>query len=201
MVAVSSERPTGAAREDRAERGPLSALQGLLILSTLLLRQDDPRRILHTVATAAPAMAPCRTEGVIFNGHWSDLRASEGESEVSLDTLTGNLETPSEGGVLSLSGAMWGFAYPLLSSVEALGFLVVSAEVIPTQHEQFLLRALAQQGGAAVANAILHARERDHAAQLGQAILSLERERGHPAAPHPGRTGAGGTGRDRPGGP
>ena len=176
MVAVSSEPPIGAVREDRGERERPSALQGLLILATLLLRQDDPGRILHTVASAAPAMAPCRTEGVIFDGQWSDLRTSDGESEVFLDTLLGNLETPSEGGMLPLSGAIWGFAYPLLSSVRPLGFLVVSAEVIPTQHEQFLLRALAQQGGVAVANAILHARERDRVARLRQTILALERD-------------------------
>ena len=140
MVVRHRSRPAG-----RPEKrgGELSALRGLLILSALLLRQGDPRRILHLVATAAPALASCRTQGVVFDDRWSDLVTSDGESQVFLDELISNLPTPSQGGVLSLSVAAWGFAYPLLSGVEASGFLVVSAEVIPTPHEQFLLRALA----------------------------------------------------------
>jgi DNA-binding PucR family transcriptional regulator len=171
---VPSEPPSGPAREEREEGGQLSALRGLLVLYAVLLRQKDPRRILHLIATAAPALASCRTQGVVFDGQWSDLLISD-ESQIVLDKLISKLQTPSQGGVLPLSTAMWGYAYPLLSGVEASGFLVVRAEVIPTQHEQFLLRALAQQGGVAVANAILHARERDHAAQLQEAILALER--------------------------
>jgi DNA-binding PucR family transcriptional regulator len=176
VVDVLPEPPSWPAREERGEPGQLSALKGLLVLSALLLRQGDPELILHLVATAAPALAPCRTQGVVFDGRWSDVRTSEGKSTIFLDTLISKLQMPSQGGVLPLSGAVWGFAYPLLSWVGASGFLVVSAEVIPTRHEQFVLRALAQQGGVAVANAILHARERDHAAQLRQAILALERD-------------------------
>ena len=52
---------------------------------------------------------------------------------------------------------------------------MVSGDVVPEDHEHFLVGVLIQQAAAALANARLHARERDHAERLRETNLALER--------------------------
>ena len=54
-------------------------------------------------------------------------------------------------------------------------YLVVGADQEPAETERFLLQVLAQQAGVALANARLHAREREQAEQLRAANLALRR--------------------------
>ena len=80
-----------------------------------------------------------------------------------------------DGGLLTLAGVPWSWAYSLSSPHGPSGYLVVGAQVPPADGERFLLQVLAQQAGAALANARLHARERDQAAALRAANLALQR--------------------------
>jgi GGDEF-like domain len=80
-----------------------------------------------------------------------------------------------------VEGAHWAWAYPLFSLDDLGGYLVVSLDTEPEPHYQFLLNVLAQQTGAALANARLHTRERAStereraiADELRSANLSLE---------------------------
>ena len=79
------------------------------------------------------------------------------------------------GGAVTLTGSGWAWAFPLNGTSGHLGHLVVGARREPSGEEQFLLRALAQQVGGALANRRLHAQEQDTAATL--AVLN-ERLRG-----------------------
>ena len=65
-----------------------------------------------------------------------------------------------------LAGTTWAWAYPLTGISGHLGYLVVGAQREPSGEEQFLLRALAQQTGGALANRRLHAQELATAATL-----------------------------------
>ena len=55
------------------------------------------------------------------------------------------------------------------------GFLVVGAGPEPAETERFFLQVLAQQAGVALANARLHAREREQAEKLRASNLALQR--------------------------
>ena len=69
----------------------------------------------------------------------------------------------------------WSWAYSLSSRHGPAGYLVVGAPAPPAQSERFLLKALAQQMGVALANARLHSREREQAGELRVANLALVR--------------------------
>lgn len=81
-----------------------------------------------------------------------------------------------------MDGAGWAWAYPLVSPDDMGGYLVVSRDIEPEPHYQFLLNVLVQQTSAALVNARLHDRERASAEreraiadELRTANLALER--------------------------
>ena len=69
----------------------------------------------------------------------------------------------------------WAWAYPLSSPYGPGGYLVVGAAGPLAEGERFLLQVLAQQAAGALANAHLHHRERERAAELQVANLALRR--------------------------
>ena len=79
------------------------------------------------------------------------------------------------GGALVLGGVAWSWAYSLSGPHGPAGYLVVGAEGRPAESERFLLRVLAQQTGVVLANARLHHRERERAAELVAAHRALLR--------------------------
>ena len=102
-----------------------------------------------------------------------------------------------------MAGQPWRRALALRSMAGQVGYLIVGAAQDPPSSEQFLLRALAQQTGVALANARLHAKERATAEDLRAANTALSRTvralkqttastTGSPASPRPvrGRTGS-----------
>lgn len=137
------------------ERELLSSMRSLLVLGKLMTEGADENQILQLATTAAPSLAHCTTVTV-------ELAPAGGAQRAA-----GRVRTiASTGGAVTLPGVGWAWAYPLSSSTGHLGHLVVGADREPSGEEQFLLRALAQQTGGALANQRLHAQEQATAATL-----------------------------------
>jgi len=170
--------PGGAGGEDgrSGRRDPLreqlSALRSLLVLSMLLTRQDDEAWILHLVANAVESLGHGVTERILLDGRWTEVRLPQ--HELSGPDLIGTV-LPQEGAAFELRGVPWAWAYSLSSPRGPAGFLVVGAGQEPAEGERFLLQVLAQQAGVALANARLHARERDQSEKLRATNLALRR--------------------------
>jgi len=129
-------------------RGLLSTMRSLLVLGQLMIESTGEKQILDLAVTAVPSLANCWVVGL------------EGGEPGGLDDAPTTSTTGGPmGGPVAVDGAGWGWAYPLGSSHGRFGALVVAAAEEPTDEEQFLLRALAQQTGAALANQQLHAQE------------------------------------------
>ena len=154
--------------------GKLFALRSLLWSAPLLVEQGDPNLILHLVATAVPTLTRCRTDGIMFESQWYEVAPDYTNNRFRLQDLVVVLD-PIVGAPGSGPDGRWTCAFPLANGSQASGYLVVSADLAPSDHEQFLLRSLAHQAGVALANAILHARERDEAEGLRVEVSALER--------------------------
>ncbi len=143
------------------ERGLLSSMRSLLVLGKLMTEGADENQILLLATSAAPSLARCSTVAVELAGGTPPVALAADLARVG--TTGGPVELPDTG---------WAWAFPLSSLSGHLGHLVVGATCEPTAEEQFLLRALAQQTGGALANRRLHAQE-----QATAATLSLLNER------------------------
>jgi sugar diacid utilization regulator len=164
--------PHGSPGGDESLREQLSDLRSLLVLSMILTRQDDEAGILHLVARAVESLGPCWTERILFGGRWTEIRVPE--HRPSGPDLEASI--PAQEGVrFGLAGVPWSWAYPVSSPRGPSGYLVVGAEQEPDESERFLLQVLGQQAGVALANALLHAREREQTEQLRVANLALRR--------------------------
>ena len=137
-------------------RGLLSTMRSLLVLGQLMTESTGEKQILELATTAVPSLARCRVIGVEQNG-----------TGVRSPALAAQLRSvgPS-GGLVLIADAGWAWAFPLGGPVGHYGHLVVAADCEPTGEEQFLLRALAQQTGTALANQRLHAQEQATATEL-----------------------------------
>ena len=169
--------PTRSSASDDAgagAEGQLSALRSLLALAALLVEQEEPSRILHLVAAAVTPLTTARTVGIMFESRWHEVTPGEAKQKLALEDLLAVLD-PVEGGRLPQRDGRWACAYPLTSGRQAWGYLVVSADLAPSDHEQLLLGALARQAGVALANAVLISRERDQSQSLKVAYSALER--------------------------
>jgi len=160
----------GPPAEDGPVREQLSALRSMLVLAMLLTQQDNQASILHLVAHAVESLGSCVAEGIFLDGQWQDFRLPR-RGAASLPAL--GLAT--EGGPVTLADVPWSWAYSLSSRHGPAGYLVVGAQIRPADGERFLLQVLAQQAGVALANAGLHAREREQAEELRVANLALQR--------------------------
>lgn len=138
----------------------------------LLIQQNDEATILHFVANAVEALGPCQTERILLDGQWLEVRAPVHEPR-SVDAA--NLVLAHEGTRFELTGVPWSWAYSLANPRGPSGYLVVGARRELAKSERFLLQVLAQQAGVALANARLHAREREQAEELRVTNLALRR--------------------------
>lgn len=152
---------TGVEASHQAGRGLLSTMRSLLVLGQLMTESTGERQILDLAMTAVPSLARCRVVGI--GG------ASAGPYVATVPGLARQLVAlgPVEGPV-SVPEAPWAWAYPLGSPRAHFGFLVLAATEAPTSEEQFLLRALAQQTGSALANRRLHQQELETARELSK---------------------------------
>ncbi len=164
----------GVARVDPLLRNQLSSLQGLLVLSMLMTESGDERQILHLATTSVPSLGRCHLGGVhLLGSGWqaSSPPYTEPEIRATIDAQLSSLR--GGGGMLSVPGEQWVWAFPLRGLEGPIGHLVVAAAGEPAESEQFLLRVLAQQTGVALVNARLHAKERATAEQLSAANTAL----------------------------
>lgn len=136
-------------------REVLSSMRSLLVLGKLMTEGADEQQILLLASSAAPSLARCRTATVVL----ADDARDPG--------LVEQLEHRGVvGGPVELPDLPDAWAYPLSSHDGDLGHLVVGGVADLSSEEQFLLRALAQQTGGALANQRLHAQEQATAATL-----------------------------------
>jgi DNA-binding PucR family transcriptional regulator len=145
---------TAVAASAQRERGLLSSMRSLLVLGKLMTEGADENQILMLATTAARSLARCTAVTV---------ELTDGTPPASLGSLA---RVGTSGGAVELPETEWAWAFPLSSQSGHLGHLVVGAGCEPTNEEQFLLRALAQQTGGALANRRLHAQEQATAATL-----------------------------------
>jgi sugar diacid utilization regulator len=157
---------------DDAVCDQLSALRSLLVLSILMTRQDSQASILQVAVNAVESLGPCKALGIFVDDQWQDVHAFHREGG-SLAIASG--AGPQGPGRFEVPGMRWSWAFPLSSTPESAGYLVAGAEGQPTESAWFLLQALAQQAGLALANARLHRRERKQATQLRAANFALRR--------------------------
>jgi sugar diacid utilization regulator len=161
---------TGPPDHDGPVREQLSALRSMLVLAMLLTQQDSQDSILHYVANAVESLGSCTAEGIFLDGLWQDVRIP-GRKAATLPAVV----DAGEGGPVTLADVPWSWAYSLSSRHGPAGYLVVGAPVPPAESERFLLQVLAQQAGAALANARLHSQEREQAGELRVANFALMR--------------------------
>jgi DNA-binding PucR family transcriptional regulator len=164
----------------RALDGQLASFRPLLALSMVMTSSRDETEILRIATTAVSSLSGGRVKAVYFDGGWHGA-VSAGRPADADFLLAQFASLGRTGGAMHAEGALWAWAYPLFSLDELGGYLVVSLDAEPESHYQFLLNVLAQQTGAALANARLHARERDSAERdraiaddLRSANLALE---------------------------
>jgi sugar diacid utilization regulator len=139
----------------------LSSLHAVLVLSMLMNVSGDEEQILSMAATAVPSLARCRLEGAFSTATgWQDtteLLSSPAVRRALEDQLK---ESGTTGTELTLHRRTWAAAYPIRSRTGVLGYLILSACRDVSMEEKFLLHALTQQCGVALANARLINRER-----------------------------------------
>lgn len=167
-------------------REQLSWLRSLLALSMILTQQDSEENILRFVAHAVESLGPFKTYGIFADGHWQDVRPSrpgrpdDGPAGLPAPIPAGapgpgGVPGPTAGGLFTLEGVPWSWAYALVGRHGLFGYLAVGAKEEPAAGDRFLLHVLAQQAGTALANAHLHGREQEQARELGAANLALRR--------------------------
>ncbi|HEX3336242.1 MAG TPA: helix-turn-helix domain-containing protein, partial [Jatrophihabitans sp.] len=152
----------------------LSNLQGLLMLSMLMIESGDERKILHLAASSMPSFGRCHMVGVyLSDGGWRtpDGAATPPAADVELTAQLGAVAR--SGGEIAIPGHRWAWALPLRSVGGHIGYFVAAADGEPSAAEQFLLRVFAQQTGVALANAGLHAKERATGGELRAANAVL----------------------------
>src|SRR5260370_13808216 len=118
----------------------LAARRRLLVLALRLTQQDDQRRVLEMVATAAESLVPCRTEGILLDQAWQDIgRRGYGlpPAEIASAAAAG------QGGLITLAGVPWAWAYPIPAARGTARYLVVGAGSALASGDKFLLRSLA----------------------------------------------------------
>jgi len=160
------------AGDDPAVRILLSSLRALLALSALMTEREDEEEIVRLAMEVVPSLGDCHSEGAYLDGAWL---ATPGAARAAVGLEEHLQARGAGGGPVDIPTVLWAWAYPLASPGGPSGHLLVGAADEPPEDVQFLFRTLAQQTGVALANARLHAREREAAAKLRVANFALER--------------------------
>lgn len=151
-----------------SQRDALSRLRSLLVLSQLMMESTSERQLVQLAVGAARSLAPC-------DDAWISLDRSTGLPTGAGDGAGADTDARGDHHGLRAEEREDGtLAYPLRAAQGHLGWLVVSCRTQPSEEQRFLLRALAQQTGAAVANRRLHEQERHAAAEAAAANSRLQ---------------------------
>jgi sugar diacid utilization regulator len=155
----------GGARPDEWWRGQLSNLYGLFVISMSMFEAREVDAILRLAETSAPALSDCEvvatylvSRGVVTSR--PATRSPDASIAAQVRGLTGNT------GPVVLPHGAWGWCFALRAQSGVHGCLVVRAAKRPPKEEFFLLEALGQQTGRALAAALLRRREAEQAVRL-----------------------------------
>jgi DNA-binding PucR family transcriptional regulator len=144
-----------------ALRQQIGNLHSLFVLSMMMTESRSEDQILNLAASSVSPMVGCTVEGIYLLRDQDLVRAyGTLEPGVQLEGLAGG------DGAVSIPGRTWSWAYPLRSLAGHSGYLIASAPTEPPAEERFVLKALAQQTGTALASAELHRRDQLFAAEL-----------------------------------
>jgi sugar diacid utilization regulator len=157
-----------------AWREHLSNLRGLLVLSMLMTASEDPAHIARLAISSVPSFGPARGRAIhIADAGFVALEETCAEPAVLSALEAQLLSLQSVGGGVEIPGDAWAWAFAL-GGGRRRGFLVAGAAAEPSKGARFFLQVLAQQTGAALNVARLHASERAAAEQLATLNASLE---------------------------
>ena len=152
-------------------RQQISNLHSLFVLSMMMTESRNEDQILSLAASSVAPMVGCSVEGIYLlrEGSLVPVHTSNGRANLAsqLDGL-GGIDGP-----VNVSGRSWSWAYPLRCLAGHSGYLIVSAPVEPSPEERFVLKALAQQAGTALASAQLHRRDQLFAGELASVNEAL----------------------------
>lgn len=145
-------------------RGQLSNLRGLSVVSTMMFDGREADDIIRLVTTWVPSLSGCGAKAAYLFIDGAFSRSDDVEDDAELERQVRLLDGGS--GSIDLADGSWCWAFALHGRIGLTGYLVVHAAAEPSKEEFFLLEALGQQTAAALANASLHRREREHALDL-----------------------------------
>ena len=162
----------GGARPDHWWRQQLSNLYGLFVISMLMFEAREADAILRLAATSAPALSDCEVVAsyLVIHGVLTsrpDTKSPDAQIAAQVGSLSGNT------GPIVLADGAWGWCFALCGQVGLNGCLVVRAAKPPPREEFFLLEALGQQTGRALAAAWVYRRETEQAVELQQLNTAL----------------------------
>jgi hypothetical protein len=153
---------------NEALRDQMSNLCSVFALSMMLFDRVDEEEILKLVTSSVPALGPFEAEGTYLVR--DDLRRGADGSAIRRDPLA---VLAGADGQIDVLGTTWAWAYPLRAVGGHAGYLVVSSGTEPSTDEQFLIRTLAQQAGAALASATLYRNEQVASEELREKNAEL----------------------------
>jgi len=156
----------GPAGDQAALQRRMSQLTGLFVLSVLMFDRRDAQEILHLAVSAVGSLARCRVVATSLSEEGGQPHAPDRTPLDRPDLAQRLVELGSADGPVDGGPTPWVHAYALRAIGGHAGHLVVGADREPGEQEEFLLRTLAQQAGAALTNAALHRRERGTAMEL-----------------------------------
>jgi hypothetical protein len=177
---VSSDT-VGAAPQGRVHT-QLTNLHSLLVLSMLMFNDQDEDSILKLAMTSVRSLVPCEARAGYLSRD-GELVQSPPTAAPSFKQLSAQLDVlDGEDGTIRLPDEKWGHAIALRSLSDLTGYLVLGAKDVPTEDEWFVLKALASQTGAALANARMRRREHEQNSRLAK--LNDERARANERLRH-----------------
>jgi sugar diacid utilization regulator len=145
----------------------------LTALSQVSFDDHDAAEILRVAAAAISTVSPCRVEASyrVVEGAFVRCPSSQPEDP---DLERRVRQSGCDGQVTMDDDRRWGWAFPLRHQSIVNGCLVVSAASEPGKNQILVLTILAQQTGAALANAAMHDRESGRATQLATVNTEFE---------------------------
>jgi hypothetical protein len=163
----------GTIRTDLELRQQISNLHSLFVLSMMMTESRDEAQVVSLAATSVPPMVGCSVEAIYLMGEVGLVLAHGGIAGDGVDVAARLERLEGSDGAVPIAGRAWSWAYPLRCLAGHSGYLVVSRPSEPSAEERFVLKALAQQAGTALANAQLHRRHQLFAEELAKVNQAL----------------------------
>lgn len=153
-------------------RQEFASLYGLFVLGTVMFENLHVADIMRITGSGVSSVSRCHLLAA-YTVDGGAFRRVFGESDRTLDLLV-EASHPNDG-ALDSDLADWVYALFLHGNAALAGCLVLAADAPPAEEELFLLNALAQPAGAAIATARLMERERELRREL-QRLTEIQAE-------------------------